>query len=1092
MRFEILGPVRVTGGQATQQVLTGIPGTILAVLLSSPNTSVSAQRLTQAVWGSQRPASAVASLHNHMSRLRRQVGSEAAARIRTVPSGYRVEVGEGELDTLDFLALCERGGRALRGGDWPAATGLLAGALALWQADPLDGMPVGPELESGVQALKEARLLAWERRIEADLRLGRHPDLVPELQGLVRQYPLREALHGQLMLALHRTGRRAEALESFRRLRDILVADLGVEPSTELQNLHSRILDAHPGLDAPTVPAPAQELTCAPVTPDVTPEEHPPRPSTRFQLPADLRTFTGRSLELAQILALAEQARTGQSTAAAWVCAVDGMAGVGKTSLAVHAAHRLRQQFPDGQLFLDLHGHTPGLEALSAEEALERLLRSLGVAPHLIPREVEQRAALYRGRLADTRTLLVLDNASDAVQIRQLIPAASGCLVIVTSRKHLTALDDAHTLTVDPLSQTQAHDLLRAAAGSDRVPDNDPFVPELMALCAGLPLALRIAAARLRHRRALRVQDLVVQLREQRQRLNHLKDENRSLVAVFDSSYTVLTDSQQHAYRRLALVPGPDVDSYAAANLLGTDVRSAQDLLETLLDHNLLQQNRAGRYCFHDLVRLHAVRVAATVTSDAAERECAQDRLLGFYQYTATAADRYLARHVRPERPLAQPVPAAFPDIAGRDQALAWMRGERDNLTAALALAVKHTGRTWPVQLAAALAPFLRTEGPLPQARALSRTAARMAGEEGDLLAQANALTEAARCGISTGDYAGALQEIDRALAVFRGLDSLQGEANALQVSSMARFMIGDGAAQSELLGQAIALYNLLGDRLGEANVLCDVAQMHHDMGNRTEALGSVLPALRIYQEVGHRTGEGNALFLLGRLQNSSALYPTAAESLERALSIFGGLGVRQGEGDTLCELGHTRMITGDYRAAAELFRQGLTLYQELGHANGLAYAQWDLGRVLLATGRHEEAARALEAVLRRFGELGNVQGQANSLHELGRARHAIGDLTAAHDLIEKALGLFRELRDRNGEASALTSSGELRISCNRPDQAAARLRQALRLAQEIHLPLTEARALEAMARCGTAGENQAAAIYRRIGAVPGTWQPYC
>ncbi|MBC3840396.1 hypothetical protein GXW82_09715 [Streptacidiphilus sp. 4-A2] len=644
--------------------------------------------------------SAAPGLRNHVSRLRRSLGPGAAARVRTLAPGYLVEVGEGELDEQEFRQGCLLGRKALQDGDFASASRILASALGLWRGEPLADLPHSTDAAVQLRRLQETRLLALEGRFEADLRLSRHRDLLPELRALAGAHPLREALHGQLMLALYRVGRPTEALEVFRALRRALVQEFGVEPSPSVQELHRRMLDgdatlaAPAPLDAAPAPEPSAGTGTTGTTGTTRAEGAGSRAtpgSPRHQLPADTVAFTGRSRELDELLGLARQAPQDGEPGTVVISAIDGMGGIGKSTLAIHAAHRIRARFPDGQLFIDLHGHTPGSAPLGVGEALDWFLRSLGVPPQLIPQDLDERAAFYRDRLADTRTLIILDNAASTAQVRQLLPATPGCLVLVTSRRRLTGLDDAHTIALDVLSGAEAVALLHAVAGPGRIPPDHPGVLELVGLCGHMPLAIRITAAQLRRRPSLRVADVVRRLRDERDRLDHLQDEDLDLAAVFESSYLALPAAEQQLFRHLGQAPGPDIDACAAANLIGADHRTAERLLESLLDHNLLTQHALGRYRFHDLVRLYA-RTAGS-TGHVAGSAAALERLLDYYQHTARTADLLLARVTRPgPAPAgaqagagAGPAPAVRPRLSDRAQALAWMRTERHNLLAATA-----------------------------------------------------------------------------------------------------------------------------------------------------------------------------------------------------------------------------------------------------------------------------------------------------------------------------------------------------------------------------------------------------------------------
>ena len=1074
MRYALLGDVTLEQEGTAQRVPGALPRTVLAMLLLNANRPVGVSAIADVLWGDQLPASAMASLYNSVLRLRRLLGPEGATRLRSVSAGYLLEVGDGELDLQVFKDLCGRGREAQAAGQWAAARERLAAALELWRCEPLADVE-RPALEQAErQHLHELRLQALQGRIEADLRLGLHTAVVPELRALTRRYPLTEAFHAQLVLALYRSGRPGDALNVYQEARAVLQEELGADPGPELRRLYEHVLHHDPALDLPGGRAEqgAAAITESAITATAI-TEAARRDGARHQLPVDTRVFTGRSQELDRLVGLAAGAGAaaaagavgvveGGSAGAVVILAIDGMAGVGKTGLAVHAAHRLRASYPDGQLFIDLHGHTPGLDPLTAEDALEQLLHALGVAPQLVPKNLDERAAHYRHRLADSRVLIVLDDASSTAQVRPLLPGTPGCLVLVTSRKRLTGLDDAHSVALDVLPEADAAALLHEVAGPGRITADLASISELLALCGSLPLAVRITAARLRHQRNLSVPELVERLRDESARLSQLQDEDRSLVSVFECSYRALPAAEQRLFRLLGLVPGPDFDVRAAARLADVDQRAAEVLLESLLGHNLLTQRTPGRYRFHDLVRLYArMRDGGQVA--AVEREAAVERLLDHYQQAADAADRRLARQSHPGAvPTAAPTaastvvststsPAAEPWLSDRPQALAWMRTERDNLLAALSYAARRQHPRVPV-LTAALAAFLQEEGPWEQAAVLFRTALTTARARGDRLGEADALWDLGKVRHTTGD-----------LSVAAGFHE-----------------------------QALAIYRSLGNRLGEANALHDLARTRHAAGDFAVGADLQRQALELYQCLGHRHGTAVSLYALCRERIVAGDFSTGADLLERALAIYRSLGDRLGEANSLWGLGRVRLATGDYPAAAALHERALTIYQELGHQRNLAYALMGLGRVRLATGSHAAAADLLHRALAIHQDIGDRLGEVNTLHEMGRLGLATRDHPAAAEHLGRALAIYRDVGDRQGEVDVLNSLGALSCATSGARAALSLYEQALELARRIDSPLDEARALEGAARCtARTGDPEAAlpllrravTLYQGIGA---------
>ncbi|QMU70621.1 AfsR/SARP family transcriptional regulator [Streptacidiphilus sp. P02-A3a] len=431
---------------------------------------MSSDRLIEVLWGDKPPATASSALYNHVMRLRSMLGE--GSRIQSSAGGYLIRVGSGELDLPEFLDLCDEGRTAAGEGRWTAAHETLTAALALWRGDPLSDLPGSGTPDGRLEQLRETRLQALEGRFEATVQLGRPGEVIGELLALTSEYPTREAFHRQLMTVLHMTGRQVESLEAYRRLRNELVEEFGVEPSPETQTLHQQILKretVRAATGGTTAPAGRADIGAGRVI---------------GQLPTDVRAFVGRGNEMATLLSVAgDSPDDGVPTGVVTISAINGMGGVGRTAPAVHMGHRLRNRFPDGQLYIDLQAHTSGPDPLSTRDALNWLLRSLGIPPQLVPATVDGQVMLYRHRLAGTRTLIILDNATSAAQVRPLLPGTSGCLVIVTSRERLAGLDDAHTVTFDILPEPNAVTVVRRVTGPDRIPADHSAPRELIALC---------------------------------------------------------------------------------------------------------------------------------------------------------------------------------------------------------------------------------------------------------------------------------------------------------------------------------------------------------------------------------------------------------------------------------------------------------------------------------------------------------------------------------------------------------------------------------------------------------------------------------
>jgi tetratricopeptide (TPR) repeat protein len=730
------------------------------------------------------------------------------------------------------------------------------------------------------------------------------------------------------------------------------------------------------------------------------------------------------------------------------ICAIGGMPGVGKTALAVHASHLLAGRFPDRQLFVSLHGHTPGRDPLTPHAALAGLLAAVGVDARVLPGDLAGRTALWRGRMAGQKALIVLDNAASTAQVAPLLPASAGCLVLVTSRRHLGDLPGAAApvqlpvLTADEAREMFVRLAPRAAAGPDGA------VAELAGLAGFLPLAVSLLARVYARHPSWTLADLAA---ETRAGLLTLTAEHDSIAAAFELSYRHLAPGQQQFFRRLGLHPGTSTDPYAAAALAGISLREAAGQLDALHGEGLLTETGHRRYGMHDLIRSYARDLAAA--DPAAARQQALDRLLDFYQHTAALADQFLGRQARTRpAPAPQAIPAAVPDLTGRTQALAWARAERENLLACLDQATTAGQHARVIALTAATASLLRLDGPWAIAITRHAAACQAARHLGDQLTQANALTDLGDVRHLTGNHRGAAQALEQALDISRDIGNQPGQANALNTLAGVRGATGDNRGAALALQEALAIYLYIGDRLGQANAL-------NNLGNARGAAGD---------------------------------YHGAAQALEQALDIFRDIGDQWGQGNALRTLGIVRQMTGDHRAAAQAQQKALAIYRDIGDRLGQANALNNLGDVRQETGDYRGAAKALEQALGIFRDLGDQWGQAYALNNLGTVRRMTGDYPAAAQAQEKALAISRETGDRGGETEILNETGALYHVRGEPGRAAEYHRQALNLSREIASPRDEARALAGLGRCALAlGRTSDAAeklrqardIFQRIGA---------
>ena len=762
-------------------------------------------------------------------------------------------------------------------------------------------------------------------------------------------------------------------------------------------------------------------------------------------LPRDTASFTGRQQELQQLA----QAAAGLGGVVG-IHAIGGMAGVGKTAFAVHAAHRLAGWFPGGQIFLPLHGHTPGQRPVDPADALASLLLTAGVPAAQIPPGLEARMALWRDRLAGRQLLLVLDDAASSEQVLPLLPGAGGSLVLVTSRRHLSALEDATSVSLDTLPPDQAAALLARLAGRAGLSPDDPAVGELSRLCGYLPLAIGMVARQLHHHPAWTAAGRAAELAAARDRLELMATENLSVAAAFNLSYADLTGDQQRLFRRLGLHPGADIDAYAAAALDGIDLGTACGGLEALYDQYLLTEPTQGRYRMHDLIREHAGALARRLDPDR-DRDQATARLLDYYQHSAARAEALIARRGRPAlAPAGGTIPAAVPALADSEQALAWVRAERASLLACLDHATSTGQHARVTALTVGIAGLLRRDGPWAEAITRHTAAIQAARHLGDRLGQANALNDLGDVRLAASDYPAAARALQQALGIYRDLGDRLGQANVLNDLGFVRLAAGDYPAAARALQQALGIYRDLGDRLGQSRALRYLGDIWRMTGDYPAAARALEQALGICRDLGDRLGQANALLFLGGVWRMTDDYPAAARALEQALGICRDLGDRLGQANALIYLGGVRRMTDDYPAAARALEQALGIYRDLGDRLGQANALSYLGGVRLAAGDYPAAARALEQALGIHRDIGNRGGEAETLNERGTLHRISSDLTQAEACHQQALELARAIASSWDEAHALAGLGRCALAAGHATQAGVLLRQALEIFQRI------------------------------------------
>jgi tetratricopeptide (TPR) repeat protein len=806
----------------------------------------------------------------------------------------------------------------------------------------------------------------------------------------------------------------------------------------------------------------------------------------RYSLPADTVMFAGRSEEIDRIVAAVTEAAAGASAAA--VHTISGMPGVGKTAFAVHAAHRVADRFPDGQLFISLHAHTPGVNPLRSGEALSILLQLTGMTPRQIPASLQARQALWRGRLVGKKVLLVLDDATGSDQVQPLLPATPDTLVLVTSRRRLPALANAAPVSLDCLSPEDGAELFVGTARRPGLNAGDDLVQQVVSQCGALPLAITLVASRLRHHVTWTVADISQDLAAATDRLAELRAEDVSVTAAFDLSYRDLSLDHQRLFRRLGASPAIDIDSYCAARLDGIPLATVSEALRELEDQHLIDEPVRGRYRMHDLTRHYARALAA---ENAADTDLAVRRVLDYYIYAAAVASRHVARRT-PARQPALATPPATANLGTPRQALIWMQEEWPNLRAITEYARAHGLSDVVLSLASALHGFLRVEGHWLADLDLQHGAVAAAREEADQPGRAAALVDMADAQYMLDRYPAALTSLAQAIGLYRELGDRRGRADALTVRGDVQRQTGAHEAAKQDLDEAISLYQSVDDQVGLANALLCRGDICLQDGALPAAGHALRQALQGFRDLDQPVGLAHALMFLGDVQRQSAAYADAAQTLAQALALFTEHDDRSGQANTRVYLGIAQYTSGEYELAAENLQQALALQTTLGDRLGLAGALTILGDMLIQTGNLDAATENLEQALDLFRDLGHLPGEANTLNYLGNARRVAGDLVHAEEHLQAALALFTGLNMPGGVAEARNHLGELMSAAGRSAEANNQHSQALKIARRIGSPLDEARALEGIAsycrtqrQLGEAAKHlrQALEIYDRIGA---------
>jgi DNA-binding SARP family transcriptional activator/tetratricopeptide (TPR) repeat protein len=1026
MRFLLLGPVELWSGEKQIDLGSVKARCALAILLLNLGKVVPSETLADRVWDGNPPPKAQAGLSVYLTRLRRALRQAAGDRVRLVARahGYELEADPGEVDLHNFRRLRHDANRLAASGDRENASALLREADGLWRGEALAGLP-GLSVAQVRRGLEEERRGAILERIDLDLTLGRHLELLAELQQLSGQYPMDEALVAAQMIALCRSGRQSDALRVYRDTRAVLAGEQGTEPGPALSELHNRILRNDPQVSAAS--------TLYPVTDDL---------SSSCTLPPEPADFVGREPEMA--LLTADYSRHPA------VLVVTGMPGVGKTALAAHAARAMAGSYPSGQLFLSFCAHDPRNPPLDPEVALHQLLRMLNVPPGRIPQGVPERASLWRAELARRQLIVVLDDVAGADQIRALLPTVGECRTLITSRVRLEGLGEDTTVSLDSMPEDDATELFTRIAGP--LATDMSLVAEAVRLCGRLPLAIQLIGHGLRQRRPAALSSLIEELSSPTVRLAGESALHPEVTAAFDLSYRRLPTMDQELFRRLGLHPGTEITVHAAAALGDRSIAESDATLTALSDRHLVQRSDEF-FHFHDLMRQYAVACASSQETRQEQRQ-ALHRLIDYYLNTARLADRLLFERSGPAACGKTASGArAIQELDTPQQAAGWMELEWRNILATARCATEHERKRECAELVHAMARFLESSGHWNEASGVHAVALQASLDLGNVPGIAAASLDLSRVASRTGHHQEAVRHAERAAASYQTLADLSGQAEALdQIGTSNRFSsrFREALAYHQ---EANNLYSSALDSGGVAGTLSHIAIAHYHLGRYKSAVEHLQSALNIYWEVGDLRGEAKTLNNLGNMQRYQGYHRDALDSYRKALEIFQVIGGEQNQAKLYENIGCIQHYKREYEEALGSYRRALAIYRRLGDPPDEAGILNEIGVTLNAMEHYDDAFAHHERALYIAGELGDSYERVIALRGMGDSHHGRGRHDEALELYQQALHLAREIGEPYQEGKVLEGIGETVLQTLGPGAARICWRQALDVYQQLDVP---------------------------------------
>lgn len=1020
LALRLLGPLELSVNGREHALGGTRQRVVLAMLALNANRITPVEHLIDAVWNTAPPTTARAQIQICVSGLRRVLADAGnSARIRTRTPGYLLDIPENNLDTAQFTGLVAAARTHLDAERLSEAVGTLRSALALWRGPALAGLQ-SELLRRGAAQLEDTRLAAMLERIRLDLALGRHEDVVGELFALVKEHPLRERLYELLMLALYRSGRQAEALEVCRRARATLMDELGIDLSQSVRRLETSILNRDPQLDidipgkdvehrgirpAQAQPAQAQSAQVQPA--QVQPAQS--RSAVPRHLPPSIADFTGRQNQLAEIKQVLSDKHAGEARYGMRIVALCGKGGVGKSTLALRAAHELREAYPDGHLYADLDCSS-GSDRV--RELLAKHLRALGVAGNAIPDDTEERADLYRTTMADKRMLVVLDGATSEEDVIPLLPAGPGCAVIVTSRAPLSGLPGARLVSMDVFDVAHGREMLAKIVGEERLEDEHEAVAELINLCGGLPLAVRIAGARLASRPHWRVHTLVTRLRCSVRRLDELTFRGLALRSNIALSYSMLSPTARCLFRRFSLVATSDFPAWTAAALLDVCPAEAFEVIERLVEAQLLDTVECPggrlRYRFHDLIRVYAEERLAEEESEA-ERLATVGRLLGAWlarvehAHVLEYGGDHTVLHGTAQR---WDRASELEEVDPMGDQIDWLDAERRSLVSAVHLAADHglSEACWELALSAITlfgvkGYFDEWNDSSGRALAATETSGNRRGRAAMLYSLGTLCLFQTRLGDAEWHFSSALE-------IFRDLDDEHGSALVLRNSATVDRMLDGGARMARKYWTALEGMRRTGNLTGEADILQSLAKCRIDDGDAEGAREMLESALRRFRQAGYLRGEAQTLNRFAELYLLIDETEQARRAVNRVLRIVRDLGDQIGEAHALYQLGVVRQRRGRLNNAESTLRHALTMAQYTGQRMIAGQAHYALGTIELARGQTAPRMEHVDKALDLFTELGSTVWQAKTLILRSDMRRSLDDARCSLDL-DRALALL-------------------------------------------------------------------------------------